>query len=204
MYIGNFEVLSGEVIVTDPCYDIKSGERLKAKNGVYKVSIEEEDGVISKLILAHTDFSPYGHSYTTKEIYELGVDSGQMSVFDIEKYKKDDWIFEEKYPLDIEDNFYGACCYITLHSEENAGTLKYGAVCCSGYGDGDYDGFAKINEQGEVEYIEISFVGEDEEQEEEETYYCENCGCEISYDEAMHSGLCSDCENTPDEEFEED
>ena len=116
--------LGRDVCISDPCYDrdVWCMEILhNVKPGLWnvEVSVGEIDSWgerVYVLALYHEDFlHEEKKSPDWKEYAILGVDSGQMSVFDDQYYRQD-----EKYEKDSEaaaDVFYEKCCDITSTDE---------------------------------------------------------------------------------------
>lgn len=126
---------------------------------------------------------------------EVGVDSGQAGMFDAEHYRKNSSIPEdfnanaprifksEAKEVDVDDpdhpsRFYAACCDRTLGPSGKGGissdffgggTIPFGAVSSSGYGDGGYDAYT-CSKDGEIVAVEIVFISDEEDEEEEEEY----------------------------------
>lgn len=183
IYIGSFKVESRTLHVSDPCYkDLKSGVSIKSvSNGKWHAFIRhsKEDSWFTKgdervgELLA---FHEYGQSKdkddlfvvepSWKKVGNVGVDSGQMSIFDKKFYRDDKEAegrqtdqyadseavqivrrHENKEPKKMEKGelFYGACGCLTLspplfdNTLSLGGTLPHGAVSHSGYGDGGYN-----------------------------------------------------------------
>jgi len=159
-----FEITSGKMLVTDPCYDKKEEDlkyqaKLPAKNGTWLATAEYADGNewgvrVSRIIAWH-ESNLAGALSVCNKMYDadIGVDSGQAGFFDYEKYPV--------YPRDEinENSFYMPVCELTL-SDKNFGTVDFGAVSASGYGDGGYDLYVKINDFGEVIAVWIEFIAE--------------------------------------------
>ena len=140
--------LSGTVVVSDPCYDrdvwcMQTG--ILIKPGRYKAmavcSDEEELGTrVANLILVHEDYQMDSKEDWVSLCTSIGVDSGQCGIFD-------DSVYPQSKDHPDRDPFYDECCNITL-SRQSAGILcnGKGVVSCSGYGDGEYELFAKIRD----------------------------------------------------------
>ena len=155
-FIGKFDVVSGEVVVSDPCYDLPdkmtcpdlSGV-LAVKNGEWRVTtINSDEGEwgnrVAYLLCRHEDNlfdDPYDFRLQPAE-FDVAVDSGQAGVFD-KQYFKDDSIVagvERLYEGEViceDEPWYSICCDRTC-SEEGAGVIPYGGLSSSGYGDGCY------------------------------------------------------------------
>jgi len=182
---------SGKLKISDPCYEDDScGVIVKAKKGEWVARTEPMDNRVGALICCHKDYKDHPcNDELWESIGELGVDSGQMGVFD-NKYFNDDSTVNlvPKHTADWtagdHTNWYRQCCELTL--EEQAGALKYGVVSSSGYGDGSYN--CKVIRQGkEVVAIMVGFGLE-----EEDRVRCDVCQelfdkCELS------GGICDSC-----------
>jgi hypothetical protein len=100
--------------------------------------------------------------------FEVGVDSGQAGIFDVDHYK-DDSVFGNKKPkferstLDESGNkWYAFCCDATLYTKYTAGVIPYGAVSSSGFGDGGYPCIYWTDESGEIVKVAIGFIFDEE------------------------------------------
>jgi len=104
---------------------------------------------------------------------------GTMSDKDFKKYKSDEKKDKAKRLKEAKEraenidpekckksnDFYEVCCSMTLGNLK-AGVEDFGVVSSSGFGDGSYDCF--VNEGKEVIASYIEFIGEDEDEEEED------------------------------------
>ena len=63
------------------------------------------------------------------------------------------------------EQWYHACCKITLDKPENWGVLPNGVVSSSGLGDGSYDVYGIKNAEGEYVAFRVVFIDLDEEDE---------------------------------------
>jgi hypothetical protein len=146
-HIGNFEVESGELRISDPCYDknldpIHATLLSKVANGSWKAEVIYTDegswgtrcaGLICQLesipTVTHKDT---GWDYRT----DISVDSGQAGIFDEKYYKRDDVVIGlERVHDEIiceDDPWYSFNCDRTL-TKKSAGVIPYGAVSSSGY-----------------------------------------------------------------------
>ena len=176
--LGSFEIESGKVRISDPCYDKDTrcaGTIDKVKKGSWFAEAKEVDGRVGFLIAYSAEYrftwDKYWDTRTLTKI-EVGVDSGQAGIFD-EKYYKDDKVFagrtnKSRRYNDIicpEDIWYSWNCDLTL-SETQAGVIPFGCVSSSGWGDGCYT-CSVIKEKGKVVAIVIDYGVE----EEEDNYY---------------------------------
>lgn len=137
--------LSKEVYLTDPCYNIKTWcqELLKnVKEGEWLVYYEYKqfDDDMQQLVilsLAHEDYGYSIFSETYDEIQEssiLGVDSGNIGVFDKEYYEK------YHYNDSINDEWYdNTICNFTKVTRRGLNiTENKGVWVNTSYGDGVY------------------------------------------------------------------
>jgi hypothetical protein len=180
-----FEVTSGTIVASDPCYEIPTwcqGVIEKVKKGTWEAHIEKSDegdwGVrIAVLRINHINHSNRQFSMEGLDIH-AGVDSGQFGFFDKDFFRNDEKAkelvkehFSENWDSKEGDSWYRACCKLTL-SPEGWGVLPQGAVSSSGFGDGSYGVYGEQDAYGEwiafeVVYIDDEADDEDEEDEEE-------------------------------------
>lgn len=159
-----FEITSGNMLVTDPCYDkneedLKCQAKLPAKNGTWLATAEysDEDAWgrrVSRIIAWHESNRNGAFSFCTKMYsVDIGVDSGQAGFFDYDKYPADprDEINEREFYTPVSD--------LTLASD--FGTIDFGAVSSSGFGDGGYDLYVDKNDSGEAIAVWIEFIAEE-------------------------------------------
>jgi len=142
--------LSKDVCVTDPCYnrDVWCMAQLDNVNpGLWDVyaSIDEIDcwGKRTYILeLFHRDSTrEQTKELSWKERAELGVDSGQMSVFDDAYYRlKNGSEADFEADKSVRDRFYDICCNLSQNYAGIycAGNRAVGVVCSSGCGDGSY------------------------------------------------------------------
>lgn len=174
--VGTFEIETGVVRVTDPCYDRDvwcSGSLENVKTGKWNAFANISyngmwDGMVKELCVSHIEHRNNGSWETAP--FEVGVDSGQAGVFD-DKYYKDDNIVKDVARInDVEaickdEPWYSICCDRTL-SEKRVGVIPFGAVSSSGFGDGGYKAFFQKNKDGKIDAIKIIFVEDEEENDE--------------------------------------
>lgn len=177
IYLGQFEVKSGEVIVSDPCYDVPKpgeegvingvlGEVLEGKWNAYvkKINAGEWGTRCSELTAYQADQElPHGGSWIEVP-FVVGVDSGQAGVFEKQDFNDASLVpkdyFRGKTPIDA-NLWYSMCCDFTL-SDLGAGAFSGGAVSSSGYGDGVYECYYKLGDDGKKIGIRIVFLSEDD------------------------------------------
>ena len=120
--LGQFEVVSGKITCSDPCYSPGtwcSGE-VKAKNGKWKAFVirsdEEEWGTrIAQLVVFHESFEvkPDDLGRLGKETgIDGGVDSGQFGFFD-EGHYQDEGLFMQTNNLASAARLTGMACAAT-------------------------------------------------------------------------------------------
>ena len=150
--------LGGEVIVSDPCYEVPTWCQEVIKNvrpGMYdtEVEISDESGwgerVHSLTVLHENIKSPNWEHYSDN----IGVDSGQAGVFCMTSYRNDEvakdlpWLTEKGDPFgdhpfrpvkEEGEQWYVKMCDRTLH-EDQWGVYDTGVVSSSGIGDGSYE-----------------------------------------------------------------
>lgn len=167
--IGQFEIKSGSVRVTDPCYERGTwcaGTIDEVKNGVWEafIKMDSYDGRVAELAVFHKDIPNklVKDSNWLEQGIDVGVDSGQAGVFDDELYPEG-----ETGEYGDEDSFYGKCCQLTI--DKGSGTLSFGAVSRSGYGDGSYICYT-IEDKDNIVGIKIVFVDEYDEDEDYDEY----------------------------------
>ena len=165
--IGSFEVTSGKVEITDPCYSPESGILVKdVKNGNYISFVEIIDAgnwgarnallyAINKEYFEKNSLSVENlnlQNWDPQDDY-FGVDSGQGGIFDV-----------SKFPGGDDESFYDECCSITLNGI-CAHALEGGVVSSSGFGDGGYGYEVIKDEQGQIVGFCIVFIDEEAEEE---------------------------------------
>lgn len=171
--MNTFEVTSGALRVTDPCYDMDTwcaGTIANVKNGTWAAGIVTSDedswGVrVSRLCIKHVDVVEKGSDYARTDI-DVGVDSGQAGFFDLTPFTEH---AAATHGDDSENHksFYDEVCKMTI-DENQFGVVEFGAVSRSGFGDGSYDCYTAINAEGQVVAAYIDFITEDEEDEDDE------------------------------------
>lgn len=147
--LGQFEVKSGEIIISDPCYDA-DGQKLPAIKGIWnafmlKATLQTGWGEDNRcaFLFAHLASTPVEYDDAVWQPLEVGagVDSGQAGIFDAQFYRDEKVVTETiEEPLTGENRWYDLCCSRTL-GEIGAGVIPYGCVSSSGWGDGYYPAF---------------------------------------------------------------
>jgi hypothetical protein len=178
--IGSFTVYSGVLRVTDPCYtkDTRCAgkiENVELGRWVGVVELVEEWGIrssvlyitvvrnLEQLIEDIQSRLPYSRGFVwEKTDIDVGVDSGQAGFFD-ERFYPEGKIGE----YGDETTFYGKVCKLTAGGDFDdhykvAGTLHFGAVSSSGFGDGSYNCYVVKDESGVIIAAKIVFLDDED------------------------------------------
>lgn len=159
--VGSFQVKSGSVMISDPCYKIGTwcqGVLKNVKKGKWNAIILKSDegswgSRVAVLIAYHDSFvnpPSYGSYFPWHtEGFEVGVDSGQGSIVDLKEFHSND----DEY--DNINSWYRRVCDST--DDQGAGIIDdSGVTSSSGYGDGGYV-CKTISEKGKVTAIMIDY-----------------------------------------------
>lgn len=139
VFVGNFEVTSGSIQATDPCYDPETwcaGEFVALNGKWLAAMIMSDEGDwghrVASLVIRHENH-PDKKGLEVPVDFECGVDSGQFGFFDTQKFME-----EQGGDYADKSSFYGHVCELTA---EYVGAIVrgYGVVSTSGYGDGSYE-----------------------------------------------------------------
>lgn len=100
--IGTFEIESGKIIVSDPCYEDKGGNHWQALlenvlKGKWHALIEEDGGSfrVAQLIAIHSDYELDDMNWQEYP-NRIGVDSGQAGIYDLKYYADDSCVGSDK------------------------------------------------------------------------------------------------------------
>ncbi|KON88137.1 hypothetical protein AF332_15885 [Sporosarcina globispora] len=168
--VGTFTVESGELIVTDPCYQVDEEDLhiilSNVKNGKWTASIiYTDEEVVESLFAFYGEKKPSGKWYECEKT--IPVDSAQAGIFDFAVFGRDEAIqfaVKNVYDIEIDEDglkYYVACCDVVA-SDAQGGVVPGGAISMSGYGDGIYEVKVKYNPSKEVIGVLIDFGEEDE------------------------------------------
>lgn len=178
--LGEFEVVSGKLILTDPGYDIQAvrgglgAEISKAMPGTWRagVTLKKFEGdefiCFAELLAWHSTIGELDALSWIEGPTFLGVDSGQMGIFEAAKFRDvtivppdQKWTFGDgrSQPAIEEDLWYSLCCEIA--NPEGGGTITGGVISRSGNGDGSYGYFLARNSEGSVVGVRIIFVDDE-------------------------------------------
>ena len=168
--LGQFECSSGELVISDPCYDegIWCSGVVDARRGRWLAQVEVSDEGswgkrVALLRAMHEDcrdimpLDPVG--------FEVGVDSGQAGVFDKSLFKRASAVPEDfKHHTGAicpDEPWYSYICDHTLREGVGAAVVNGGVVSSSGFGDGGYVCLV-AKQDGDVVALEIRFITEDD------------------------------------------
>lgn len=170
-----FVVTSGELRVTDPCYDPDTwcaGTLTNVRNGIWQAHVgyhESDYGWGTRVAYLHIvnieGERHFDHKAEFDSTWEnsgihVGVDSGQAGFFDGETFRA---VCSGEA---VKDKFYREVCDLTL-DDKQWGVHAAGCVSSSGYGDGSYECLVRRVDGQVVEAI-IVYLAEYEEESEEE------------------------------------
>ena len=162
--LGLFEMVSGRMAVSDPCYDRNAwcrGELEGVLNGTWRAQAVEQDSGkrIARLIAFHEDYAYAKLPRMERADFEVGVDSGQAGLFDARHYRDDSVAWEPATsPFGGRGAAWYELCCRTTSTPMHGGVIPYGAVSNSGYGDGCYGCTFWRNDDGKVVRVEIEFI----------------------------------------------
>jgi len=117
-----FEITSGSIVISDPCYKNPSNELENCKNGRYKFWVNKyEEGYIKEIGFINVECEYSLEFYEYLEEIKIPVDSGQVGIFDRTFYGDNDVITDEDrgFATGVCDDepFYHACNTHTLGKE---------------------------------------------------------------------------------------
>lgn len=163
--------LGNKVMVSDPCYEVCvwcQGILSDVKPGVYNCYIDRGArwGIRNyRLIVAHSSLDINSVNCHELQDFEVGVDSGTAGIFDYQYYREHHNINDEEPDTD-QETWYDA--YVCDVSEDDVFICdNKGVWSSSGYGDGGYDCYVQRNEVGEIIAMEVIFISDDEEDEDD-------------------------------------
>lgn len=157
MKIGTLEV-TDKLFISDPCYDKDTWctQTVELPFGKYNCYADYQEGRVASLYIVNNKYRLKNCFVTpSEEIGTCGVDSGQLGIFNYNKFKEsidkktfdkslknefpyEDWKREYNEKDNAETTFYKCCCNHTLN-KKHVGIIKnVGIVSSSGYGDGSY------------------------------------------------------------------
>jgi len=175
--LGEFQIISGNVIVSDPCYELDIwclGKLSNVRKGKWEAHILVSDegawgNRVAELVAECVEPGETGIllGWEPQE-FKVGVDSGQAGIFDREHYRDDSVVKGVSRKADEtirpEEPWYSICCDRTL-SEPGAGIVPFGVVSSSGFGDGSYRCYLMKTREGIIQGIKIVFIEDEEDSE---------------------------------------
>lgn len=158
--------IDGNITISDPCYEpgIWCAFQERALPGWYKCFVEVQDipvwgERIASMTAVREDFVDDYKLLPFYDVDRVGVDSGQMGIYD------SDYFAENQVDNDYDnpESWYRQVCDVTL-SDTQAGIMdQQGFVSASGYGDGSYNVIA-FESNGDIVAIKVEFIYTDEEE----------------------------------------
>jgi len=149
--------LGEQTVISDPCYSELGDSctmvvRTKPGRWIARVNISDE-GLWGKRVQSLVAETLGARMYHT-DPGDVCVDSGQMSIVDLDYYEGDNEGFGD------ESTFYGDACALTLAEGAFGGLLKsgHGVVSSSGFGDGGYRVALGWNGDDQVVAIMVVFI----------------------------------------------
>lgn len=180
--IGTFAVNGQGLVIGDPCYDNLPGDLglllqvpdAESGNWNYFIDVNERGEIRSALVM-HDSFPDGEAERMSKEhggerIGRVGVDSGQVCFASLTGYQADATVAglpkmgDPGCPADEEgwrnghSDFYRALCYMSLKTEDGAGTWDTGGNSTTAYGDGEYPVYC----MAERSAFRVDFTDDDE------------------------------------------
>ena len=151
------------------------------------------------------------------KVGQVGVDAGMVMVGDpcyLDNYGKKSSNGFEFVDAEVDaqkgarqyDYSYSGACAATL-SDNSAGQLGIGSAVAvsSGYGDGLYPVYATYNHEGRITKMEVVFVAEDDEDEDDwndDEIECEDCGG--AFEQIHGEQKCEACQEEADASEDEE
>lgn len=166
-YLGQFDCVSGEIVVSDPCYELDCVCADSIRNAIIGrwdacITIRDFGYLGNRVthICANAVGFPCDDDWRLRG-RDIGVDTGQAGLFD-RRYFNDatvtqtaDWFS----PARFDNAWYSLCCDRTLNGY--GAVIPYGVVRRSAFGDGIYRCHV-CESGGRVSAIAIEFVGDAE------------------------------------------
>ncbi len=164
-HLGQFECVSGEIVVSDPCYEFGTSCTdwiCNAITGYWEACITIRDfGYLGNRVThlcANAVGVPCNDGWRLLG-RDIGVDTGQAGLFDRQYFRdpsvaqKEKWFRADR--IDPDDVWYSLCCDRTLTSYGSV--IPFGVVSRSAFGDGVYRCHV-CESGGRVSAIAIEFV----------------------------------------------
>ena len=152
-FVGSFNIAKGEgIMVTDPCYQGGDKEINNVKPGIwlcYVERVETDNGWGKRNITLSAVHETIANNIGVMSVPfgNIGVDSGQAGMYALRGW-------QENRPS--EDD-YDRVCVTTLSTTIHAGMVEYGVTSSSGFGDGGYELYGRIDDE-QVVGLEVVFI----------------------------------------------
>ena len=164
--IGNFDLKSGVLRISDPSYDknVLSAQVLdNCRTGEWEAAACY---MASGVKFSMLDNIEEGSAELEDFDDMIGVDAGMAGIFDDSVYGLDSAFKGWPEPVTQFSNlpgakWFGHCCD-ALDNSDQAGIFPFGVVSHSGFGDGAYEGFYHTGEDGKIDLVAVVFVYDDE------------------------------------------
>lgn len=145
--IGSFQVKSGNICVSDPCYQNDGIFKTGARNGTWVADIElsDEGSWGTRVASLHARHKDFPHPVNLEKGPRLDVDTGMMGIYDAEEFHSDDPVW------------YDMVCEVN-----DAMIIDGGVVSSSGFGDGEYPTHVSRDKAGRAVSVLVVFIDEDE------------------------------------------
>ena len=163
-----FEVTSGAIHATDPCYDLDiwcAGTIDNVLNGTWEAHVTHDDeDYVASITVRHKDACKDEPALPFSRIPQVfAVDSGQFGFFDLGRFT------DERG-----EGFYEDVCDLTAPVNDKGDELQqtkftfrgFGIVTRSGFGDGRYPVYATRDPQGRVIAMKVVFLPDEVEDQE--------------------------------------
>lgn len=161
--------LKDQIVISDPCYcDFNNPwiKQLKIVPGEYNCFVDytEDETRVSSMWLINKNTSDKN---IDEEIADVGVDSGTMAIFTLEKYKE-----LVKMKKEYKEKFYKYSYDLSARTFIEANECMASVydnifVSSTGYGDGDYIVYVKRDKEEHITALKIIFIYEEECEDEE-------------------------------------
>ena len=178
--LGCFEITSGEVVVSDPCYNLGiwcQGIIHHVQNGTWEAFVsrrtetyewkgKERTSTQNAILFAKhidSDVDILNSQWAVLD-FDIGVDSCVAGIYDYKFYRDDNNVDVNGPKRVLEtfvtpgDKWMFSNSMASTRSQFNAGIIPNGTVSVAGHGDGSYEAHVVKNDEGQVIGIKIVFI----------------------------------------------